>query len=64
VLLIVKGCKSAATMKPFAGWRYAITCAQLPRLCVKSGTHVCCFRTQFDVNDAQTLLFGKASSAR
>jgi hypothetical protein len=62
-LLILRGCECAATMKPFAGWRYAVTCAQLPSLCVESGTHVCCFRTQLDVNGARTLLFGRAWSA-
>ena len=37
-------------MKPFACWRYAATCAQLPSLCVDSGAHVCCFRSQLYVN--------------
>ena len=32
-MLPVRGCKIAATMKPFASWRYAATCSQLS-LCV------------------------------
>ena len=32
VPLIVKGCKSAATMKLFASGRYAVTCVQVPGL--------------------------------
>ena len=52
--------KCAATMKPFASWRYAATCAQLPSLCVESGAHVCCFRSQLYVNGEWTRLFGRA----
>jgi hypothetical protein len=29
-LLILRGYECASTMKHFAGWRYAIMCAQLP----------------------------------